>query len=194
MIVKLCSVIALTRPAISHTFLTYSLIGMLAYAPHCLGGWTITEHTSRFYKTMHSRQSEEPVDEAFLPTDFRQFIDNIQGANTVGNRFLNSMKPRDDPDLISFIADVEFAQRSNAIAEAILERRRELDSHYGWVLASDAALVYESMGGRSDQGAELARQWMQDIYNEYERVGRAIRVAILELEDMVAQRDSVCKT
>jgi hypothetical protein len=139
---------------------------------------------------MSSQQNDKPVEEAFPLTDFREFIDSIQGANAVGNRFLISMEPQDDPNLISFTADVEFAQRGIAIAEAMLERRCELDTHYGWVLASDAALVYESMGGRSGQGAEWARQWMQGVHDEYERIGRALLDAKVELEIMVTRKES----
>lgn len=139
---------------------------------------------------MSSQQNKGLIEDAFPPTDFREFIDRIQGAIAVGNRFLNSMKPRDDPDLLSFIADTETAKCAITIAETVLERRRELDVHYGWVLASDAALVYRSMGGKSGGGAEWARQWMQGIHKEYERIGRTLLDAKVELESMVVRKES----
>ncbi|KAF3054198.1 hypothetical protein E8E11_012013 [Didymella keratinophila] len=143
---------------------------------------------------MSSQQGEGPMEEVFPATDFREFIDSIQGVNAVGTCILASMKPQDDPNLVSFTADGESAKRGIAIAEALLERRRELDAHYGWVLASDAALVYQSMGGKSGGGAECARQWMQGIHDEYERIRRAMLDANLELEDLVACKQSDCKS
>lgn len=123
---------------------------------------------------MPSRRNDRQNEEVFPRTDFREFIDSIQGTNAVGNRFLRSTTLQDDPNLVSFTTDVKTARRGVATAEALLERRRELDAHYGWVLASDAALVYESMGGKNGQGAEWARLWMKDIHDEYERVGQAL--------------------
>jgi len=115
---------------------------------------------------MSSQQGEGLIEDAFTPTDFREFIDSIQGANVVGNRFLSSMKPQDDPDLVWFTADVESAKHGIAIVEALSERRRELDAHYGWVLASDAALVHQSMRCKNDGGAEWARKWAEGIHDE----------------------------
>ena len=139
---------------------------------------------------MSSYHFEGPIEEAFPPTDFREFINRIQGANAVGNRFLQSMKPQNNADVVSFTVSVESAKRGIAVAKAILERRRELDAHYGWVLATDAALVYASMGGRSDRGAEWARQWMQGIHDEYERIVRDLLDAKLGLENLVAHKES----
>jgi hypothetical protein len=138
---------------------------------------------------MSSYHFEGSIEEAFPLTDFREFIDSIQGANAVSNRFLASMEPQDDPDFVSFRVCVESAKRGIAVAKTILGRRRELDAHYGWVLAADAALVYASMGGKSDRGAEWARQWSQGIHDEYERTGRTLLDAKLGLENMVAHKE-----
>lgn len=104
---------------------------------------------------MPSRQNDRQNEEVFPRTDFRESIDGIQGANAVDNGFLRSMTLQDDPDLVSFTIDVKAARRGVATAEALLERRRELDAHYGCVLASDAALVYESMGVQEWSGRKV---------------------------------------
>jgi hypothetical protein len=130
------------------------------------------------------------MEQAFPPADFREFIDSIQGANDMGNRFLASMELQEIPGLFSFTADVGSAKQGIQIAQAMLQRRRDLDAHYGWVLASDAELVYKSMGGKSDQGEEWARQWMRDVHEEYEKVGRAMLDAKLELETLVRRAES----
>lgn len=139
---------------------------------------------------MSSQKDEKPAVEAFPPTDFREFIDSIQGSNATGKRFLDSMAPYRPDGPMSLIIDVETAQRNLLLAEALLEKRRDLNGHYDWVLASDAALVYKVMGGKSENGAVWARRWMEDIHAEYGRVGRELLDVKLELENLVRPVES----
>lgn len=120
------------------------------------------------------------------------FIDSVQGANAIGNRFLKSMAPHRPQGIPSPTIEVESAKRGILIAEALLERRRDLNAHYGWVLASDAALVSRSMGGKRKHGAAWARQWMKSVYDEYERVGHALLDANVELKISVRRAESGC--
>ena len=114
--------------------------------------------------------------ENFVPaTDFREFIDSILEANTRGKNFIARVTKSRFSSGPSATMDQHTVHGDLAALGSLLAMRRELDAHYGWVLASDAALVYKSMGGRSEGGAVWAQHWTRRVFEEYERIGKALR-------------------
>ena len=114
--------------------------------------------------------------ENFVPaTDFREFIDSILEANTRGKNFIARVTKSRFASGPSATMDQHTVHGDLAALGSLLAMRRELDAHYGWVLASDTALIYKSMGGRSESGAVWARHWTRSVFEEYERIGKALR-------------------
>lgn len=124
---------------------------------------------------MAPRDGTNTIENVFRATDFGEFIDSILEANTRGKNFvarITESRFASDPN-----ATMEQHSLHNDLAalKGLLAMRRELDAHYGWVLASDAALIYKSVGGRSEGGAVWAQHWTRRVFEEYERIGKALR-------------------
>ena len=114
--------------------------------------------------------------ENFVPaTDFREFIDSILEANTRGKNFIARVTKSRFASGPNATMEQHTVHGDPAALKGLLAMRRELDAHYGWVLASDTALIYKSMGGRSESGAVWARHWTRSVFEEYERIGKALR-------------------
>ena len=138
---------------------------------------------------MALKDDTNTVESVFPATDFREFIDSISEANTRGKNF------------IARVTKSRFASGPNAAMEqhtvrndlaalgSLLAMRRELDAHYGWVLASDTALIYKSMGGRSESGVVWAKHWTRSLFEDYERIGKALRDVKSKLDGV----DSRCE-
>lgn len=143
------------------------------------------------HKMTSSDPNEEVQGNAFPSTDFRQFIDAILEANSCSNRIVQRvalLRPLDD---VSKIVHEEYVQHAIVVLEQLTEERRDLNSHYGWALASDSELVYKSMGGKSDRGTAWAKKWVRRVFDEYERLGRALVDAKLELEGILPRETRV---
>lgn len=123
-------------------------------------------------------------------TDFREFVDVVLKADTHDNKFIRRMSVARPPDTASSITRKQCAQHSIVIAENLIHRRREIDAHYGWVLASDAELVYKSIGGKSEAGPAWARQWIKRVFDEHEKTRQALIDTKLELEEVVRRADN----
>ncbi|KAJ8118927.1 hypothetical protein OPT61_g190 [Boeremia exigua] len=131
----------------------------------------------------------KPRDDTPSSTNFRSFVDRVLEANAAGGRIKHEVS------IIVLCAPptVKLQQskrRYSEIINRLLADRRELNAHYGWVLASDARLVYKSMGGQGENGAAWARQWMKAIFREYERVGRDLNDAKTQLEEWAERAHS----
>lgn len=129
----------------------------------------------------------------FQPSDFEDFIGAVLEVNGQDNRFFQrviSLRSRGD---VSESTQKQSAQQAMVVLEELMEKRRDLNAHYGWVLASDAGLVYKSMGGKSENGASWAKQWMRGVFDEYERLGQAFVDAKLELELVVTRAAGACE-
>lgn len=126
----------------------------------------------------------------FPPTDFRDFIDAVLKSNTESGNFIQHYT------LPSFRSDrlretqMQFAQHGIIAIDELMRQRCDIDAHYGWVLASDAELVYRSMGGKNEGGTVWARQWMRGIFHEYERLNKGLFDTKQGLETVMRNADS----
>jgi hypothetical protein len=121
---------------------------------------------------MKTTMMETLPDIALLPpSDFRDLIHLLQQHFT------------------SFTALSGRSPSDSSILYDLAKQRREIDTHYGWVLASDCALVGRtlSLGDAKDTKCR-----MQRIYTEYDRIRE---VLLLRAEDLEKQeRMSLEKT
>lgn len=125
---------------------------------------------------------EQSVRDPFPATDFRTFVDSLLEANIAGKRVVEVLALKNSVDMeLPMMQQQQYRQEHVGIVEGLLAERRNLDAHYGWVLASDAQLVYGTMGGTSSDGAVWAKRWIKAIFEEYERVGQALAYARLKL-------------
>ena len=124
---------------------------------------------------MAPRDGTNTIENVFRATDFGEFIDSILEANTRGKNFVARITESRFASGPNATMEQHTVRNELAALESLLAMRRELDAHYGWVLASDTALIYKSMGGRSESGAVWARHWTRSVFEEYERIGKALR-------------------
>lgn len=131
---------------------------------------------------------------AYPSTDIRDFVDAVLDTNTGSTRLIErvaSFRTTSRTTVVT-LEQQNLVRQFLAEFEALKRRRRNLDAHYGWVLASDSELVYRSMGGKSKSGTAWARRWIRGIFEEYERLGQALANAEQELADSMQSAQSSC--
>lgn len=106
---------------------------------------------------MSSQNHESTLGNAFLPTDFMEFLDCIIEASNQGKGVIERVVQIRLSNGVIHVTQGRIALRGFAVLEALMAKRRDLDVHYGWILVSDVAFVYKSIGGRSESGAAWAR-------------------------------------
>lgn len=125
---------------------------------------------------MPSKRHDNALDEAFPPTDIREFIDLLLGVMVQSARLverLGSLRTATkDPAVV--IERPTQVRKLLLEIDTLMQQRRDRDAHYGWVLASDSALLYKSFGGKNERGTAWAKQWMRNGFDEYERTGQAL--------------------
>lgn len=124
---------------------------------------------------------QKTTEDAFPPTHFRAFIDSVLGANAAGKRVIERPALILSSESVPLAAMQHSARQDITTARRLLAERRDLDAHYGWVLASDAELVYKSMGGKSSTGAAWARQWLNKVFEEYDQIGQSLSDTVMRL-------------
>jgi hypothetical protein len=65
----------------------------------------------------------------------------------------------------------EHSSRDSSITSDLTKQRREIDTHYGWVLASDSTLVGRILVAGDRIGDGNAKGEMKRIWEGYERIG-----------------------
>jgi hypothetical protein len=85
----------------------------------------------------------------------------------------------------SFLADDSIMRRDVTIqllrdVLSLNQQGQEIDAHYGWVLASDIAMVGRAFGPANGHTEEDARAWLNSMCTEQER----IRKSLVELKDI----------
>tara|TARA_R110002003_G_scaffold175_14_gene14292 strand:- start:11685 stop:12122 length:438 start_codon:yes stop_codon:yes gene_type:complete len=55
-------------------------------------------------------------------------------------------------------------------AKYLKQRCREVDAHYGWVLASDIVHVTQMFETDSEKGHDNAKYWMRSVFDRYEEL------------------------
>lgn len=84
-----------------------------------------------------------------------------------------SLPPSDFKDLLlllshhkaSFNTIATSKHHHEAALRALKQQSNDIDTHYGWVLASDSALIAGMFEGQ--EGVE-AKTWMKRLFEEYE--------------------------
>lgn len=126
----------------------------------------------------------------FPPTDFGDFVDTVLKSNAESGKLIERYTlPPPTSDMLRE-TQLQFAEYGIVAVGELMRQRCDIDTHYGWVLASDAELVYKSMGGKNERGTAWARQWMKDIFHEYERLTQGLVDTKQELESAMRNAHS----
>lgn len=135
---------------------------------------------------MFSESCRDPPNSNLSLTDFQEFVNCIVETNACGKKIVEQVDSILSTGLVS-LADVQLKQDYGAMIVRLLGERRDLNAHYGWVLASDAAPVAKSLGVESPKGTFWAREWMRVLFEEYEHIGKALAGAAQTLGTGQAQ-------
>jgi hypothetical protein len=118
-----------------------------------------------------------PDVEVLPPSDFKDLLIAILNLKRDTDEFIRQI-PRLQA---SFNITVRCSFSQLSIAERILgdidcqeKRYSELDTHYGWVLASDYACVARAFG-RDGVAAEDARTWISNVCRKHGEIKGALR-------------------
>lgn len=136
---------------------------------------------------MSSRSCNDPLDGDLSLSDFRELIDQVLDAITRGDRTVKQVAFLPSPSPTFRNASVHSEQDYCGEIARLLRERRHINAYYGWVLASDTALVAKSLDGASSNETSRAKQSMRMVFKEYERVGEALAVAAQTLKTGQAQ-------
>jgi hypothetical protein len=122
-------------------------------------------------------------------TDFQQFIDSILEANATGEKTVKHTVSIMSQTHLPPAMKGRLRQEYKITIEKLLRERRELNGHYGWVLASDSELVSTAMGGKDrNEPHQSTRQWMKSVFDEYERTGQTLTDTLEMLRNLEGSR------
>lgn len=126
---------------------------------------------------------------SFPSTDFRQFIDSILKTNVTGEKAVKHVVSIMSQTQLPPAMKGQLRQDYTTTIEKLLRERRDLNGHYGWVLASDSEHVYTTTGGKGcDELHRSTRQWMRSVFDEYERTGQALADTLEMLRNLEGSR------
>jgi hypothetical protein len=137
----------------------------------------------RLYKTM--LPCPDSSTEVPAPSDFRDLVDcilQLNLASTDAFHELASLQHRPKELAPGSPERREIATRIVSVASGLESQYQELDAHYGWVLASDHALVNEvlrSYFGRN----EKAERWLRRMNVEMANCRSSLREIIQRFGD-----------
>lgn len=114
-------------------------------------------------------------------TDFRQFIDSILKANATGEKAVKHAVSIMSQTQLPPAMKGRLRQDYTTTIEKLLRERRDLNGHYGWVLASDSEHVYTTTEGK---GCDE----MRSVSDEYERTGQALADTLEMLRNLDGSR------
>lgn len=103
-----------------------------------------------------------------IASDFKDFIDSMQTLYTTSAKFIRDQKDWEGTSTPSYRSkrQCNTAEQRLDIIKRLEKDFQELDSHYGWVLASDHALVARAIAQQA--GIEIdAKGWMKKVYKTY---------------------------
>jgi hypothetical protein len=137
---------------------------------------------------MLSECCNEVNENAYPSTDFREFIDAILEANAQSAQLIACMTfIRTSKNPSTTTTELQISTQQGLVElETLMRHRRDLDAHYGWVLATDSGHVCKSLGGSTKAGVDWAKRWMKSVFDNYVNLGLALENAKQELEEFQA--------
>ena len=134
-----------------------------------------------------SKPGNTAVTDSFPSTDFQQFIDSVLEANATGEETVKHTVSIMSQTHLSLAMKGRLKQDHATIIKKLLRERRELNGHYGWVLASDSGHVYTATRRKGcDEPHRSTRQWMRSVFDKYERTGQALADTLEMLRNSIS--------
>jgi hypothetical protein len=105
------------------------------------------------------------------PSDFKNLLTTALDLLTSSTRFLEKLHAH--PPTTS-LSTTTAAAAVAATAKALLKRHKNLDTHYGWVLASDNASMGKALRGICTVEQQQSSDWFRDLVAELENLRRSL--------------------
>lgn len=111
---------------------------------------------------------QAPGVDSFAATDFKDLIDSMQTLETTTKDFIREDHTWEHTDAAPYCSETQWStvEQRLKIVRRLETEFQELDSHYGWVLASDYALVAKVIAQQAGEGVD-ARDWMKNVYERH---------------------------